>query len=103
MRSATWCIVFCVLIFLVISDGKKDKDKDKEDLPQKYCPRIEDIEGNCKDNGPKVCAKFMTEVYKLNYFNCTCDNMYMLHKIKRYCRCQSLCSDHPPPAPVQPH
>ncbi|CAF2147054.1 unnamed protein product [Brassica napus] len=101
MRSATWCIFFCLLIFLVISDGKKHKE---EDEPDKFCTRFEDIEGNCKVDGPKFCAKYMSTnpKPKINYFNCTCDNIYMLRKIKRYCLCQSLCKDHPPPSPIQP-
>ncbi|XP_056860352.1 putative defensin-like protein 230 [Raphanus sativus] len=94
MRSATWFnILFLCVWFIKFL---------KEHLPEKYCPRIEDIEGNCKDNGLKVCAKFMTSTYKMNYFNCTCNNINMLHKIKRYCECQSLCSDHPPPSPIHP-
>ena len=75
----------------------------KDFVPEKFCPRLEDIEGNCKDDGLKVCAKFMTTTYKINYFNCTCDNIHMLRKIKRYCYCQSLCADQPPPSPIQPH
>ncbi|CAH8378013.1 unnamed protein product [Eruca vesicaria subsp. sativa] len=63
---------------------------------------MEDIEGNCKDDGLKVCAKFMTSTYKINYFDCTCDNVFLLRKTKRYCRCQSLCTDHPPPSPMPP-
>ncbi|CAF2067935.1 unnamed protein product [Brassica oleracea var. botrytis] len=101
MRSATWCIFFCFLIFLVISDGKRHKE---EVEPDKFCTRFEDIEGNCKVGGPKACAKYMSTNpnSKINYFNCTCDNIYMLRKIKRYCLCQSLCRDHPPPSPIQP-
>ncbi|CAN6985170.1 unnamed protein product [Brassica rapa subsp. trilocularis] len=69
--------------------------------PNSLCPRIEDIEGNCKDDGLKACEKYMSTTYNRNYFNCTCDNVYMIHKIKRYCRCNSICPDAPPP-PIQP-
>ncbi|CAH8378139.1 unnamed protein product [Eruca vesicaria subsp. sativa] len=71
----------------------------QKDEPQEYCPRIEDIAGNCKDDGPKVCAKYMTNTYKINAFNCTCDNIVMLRHTKRFCECLQLCSDHPPPPP----
>ncbi|KAF8088154.1 hypothetical protein N665_0550s0013 [Sinapis alba] len=91
MRFATWCIVSCLLIFLEVSDVD----------PISLCPRIEDIEGNCKVDGPKGCGKYMSTIYNRNYFNCTCDNVYMLHKIKRYCRCESICPN-PPPPPIQP-
>ncbi|KAF2541152.1 hypothetical protein F2Q68_00028898, partial [Brassica cretica] len=55
--------------------------------PDKFCTRFEDIEGNCKVGGPKAGAKYMSTNpnSKINYFNCTCDNIYMLRKIKRYC------------------
>ncbi|CAF2068306.1 unnamed protein product [Brassica napus] len=69
--------------------------------PDNICPRIEDIEGNCKVDGLKACEKYMSTTYNSNYFNCTCDNVYMIHKIKRYCRCNSICPDAPPP-PIQP-
>ncbi|CAH8377977.1 unnamed protein product [Eruca vesicaria subsp. sativa] len=75
-----------------MSDGKEP-----EVDPGKICPRREDIEGNCKDDGVNVCAKYMSTTYKSNYFNCTCDNLFMLDKIKRYCRCEELCSDVLPP------
>ncbi|CAN6830041.1 unnamed protein product [Brassica oleracea] len=93
MRSATWCIVSCLLIVLVITDGKGPKVD-----PDNICPRIEDIEGNCKVDGPKACEKYMSTTYNGTYFNCTCDNVYMLRKIKRYCRCDEICPDAPPPS-----
>ncbi|CAF2147355.1 unnamed protein product [Brassica rapa] len=89
MRSAMWFISFCVLIILVMSDGKGAKESD----PNQLCPRIEDIEGNCKVDGPKVCMNYMAETYKEKYINCTCDNIIMLHKIKRYCKCNIRCVD----------
>ncbi|CAN7069993.1 unnamed protein product, partial [Brassica oleracea var. botrytis] len=63
IRSATWCIIFCVLIFLVMSDGKGPKEK-KE--PNNLCPRIEDLEGDCKVDGPKGCINYMRKTYKAN-------------------------------------
>ncbi|CAN7108656.1 unnamed protein product [Brassica rapa subsp. narinosa] len=66
--------------------------------PDNICPRIEDIEGNCKVDGPKACEKYMSTTYNGTYFNCTCDNVYMLRKIKRYCRCDEKCPDAPPPS-----
>ncbi|KAL0726458.1 hypothetical protein Bca4012_022551 [Brassica carinata] len=73
-----------------MSDGKGPKE---EGDPNELCPRIEDIEGNCKIDGPKGCEKYMTEVYNEKYFNCTCDNIFMIHKIKRYCKCNIRCKD----------
>ena len=66
--------------------------------PDNTCQRIEDIEGNCKVDGPKACEKYMSTTYNGTYFNCTCDNVYMLRKIKRYCRCDEICPDAPPPS-----
>ncbi|KAF8088152.1 hypothetical protein N665_0550s0011 [Sinapis alba] len=91
MRSATWFIGFGVLIFLVMSDGNKGPKE--ESNPDELCPRIEDIEGNCKVDGPKACEKYMSSTYNEKYFNCTCDNIYMIHKIKRYCKCNIRCKD----------
>nr|VDC74030.1 unnamed protein product [Brassica rapa] len=58
MRFA-WCIVSCLLILLVITDGKGPKVD-----PNSLCPRIEDIEGNCKDDGLKrvrsICRQLIT-------------------------------------------
>ena len=65
----------------------------EESDPNQLCPRIEDIEGNCKVDGPKVCMNYMAETYKEKYINCTCDNIIMLHKIKRYCKCNIRCVD----------
>ncbi|KAF8088153.1 hypothetical protein N665_0550s0012 [Sinapis alba] len=94
MRSATWCIVFCVFIFLVMSDDGKEPKKKGE--PNNLCPRIEDLEGNCKVDGPKGCMNYMRKTYKAKYDNCTCDNIYMLHKTKRFCECTIRCNDIPP-------
>ncbi|ESQ53891.1 hypothetical protein EUTSA_v10027076mg [Eutrema salsugineum] len=86
MRSATWFIVFCVLIFLVLNDGKEVEAADP-------CTRIEDIEGNCNVNGEKECMKFMTNKYKTRFLSCACNNIYMLQKTKRFCECKYPCGN----------
>ncbi|CAN6918762.1 unnamed protein product, partial [Brassica oleracea] len=70
---------------------------EEESDPNELCPRIEDIEGNCKVYGPKACEKYMSTTYKEKYINCTCDNIVMLHKINRYCKCNIRCIDLPAP------
>ncbi|CAH2077162.1 unnamed protein product [Thlaspi arvense] len=86
MRSATWFIVFCVLIFHVLSNGKEVEAKE-------LCTRIEDIEGDCSFQGEKECMKFMTNKYKTRYVSCTCNKIFMLKKTKRFCECKSRCEN----------
>ncbi|XP_019086198.1 PREDICTED: putative defensin-like protein 231 [Camelina sativa] len=86
MKFVTWFIVSYVLIFLVLSACKEVGAKG-------LCSRIEDIDGNCDSHGEKECLKFMTDKYKKErHVSCTCTNLYMLHKTKRFCECKHHCS-----------
>ena len=38
----------------------------EKEEPNILCPRIEDLEGDCKVDGPKGCINYMRKTYKAN-------------------------------------
>ncbi|EOA31856.1 hypothetical protein CARUB_v10015083mg [Capsella rubella] len=84
MKSSTWIIVSCVLMFCVLNHVKEVKSLEKK--VNKVCIRAQVFEQNCGWDGNKTCIAGFNKI-KRYPFSCEC-TIYVEANSRRLCRCK---------------